>query len=226
VPIPFITPDSCPHDRRPGTTVCLHCRHAALQSIRHRRWRALLQSVVGLLVVAGLIGGAGVVSLGLKGYRQARDARNPAPRRTLAIAQQGEVATPAKTAISSAVMLRQTPVPIVGLGESMITDSVKAIRTDTSVTVFFDLPMIRTRRADKFERFVRATLPAIFGAKLDSLLAEIPAGTIARQGDLLTELPSRGARLALSNGWNLTLWPETRPGQDGPLVVRYRVAAR
>jgi hypothetical protein len=51
----------------------------------------------------------------------------------------------------------------------------------------------------------------------------MPVGAIAEQGDLLTELPSRGVRIPLNGAWMVRLFPETRPGQDGPLVIRYRV---
>ena len=90
-----------------------------------------------------------------------------------------------------------------------------------TVTVHFDVPNMRTRRYDKFERVVRSTLPRIFPLA-DSLVARITASALAQNGDLVTELPDRGYRLALSDGWKLALWPETRPGRDGPLVVAYR----
>ena len=89
-----------------------------------------------------------------------------------------------------------------------------------TVAVHLDTPATRTRRRDKFERMVRATLPAVFGATADSALAAVPAGSLASTGDLLTELPTRGLRLATPNG-TLALWPATRPGRDGPLVVTY-----
>ena len=99
-----------------------------------------------------------------------------------------------------------------------------ATRTDSTITVLFDNETMRTRRAEKFEWVVRSTLPAVFGRPADSLLAAVPQGGIAVQGNLLTELPARGIRFALAGGWTLALWPETRPGRDGPLVVRYRVS--
>jgi hypothetical protein len=61
----------------------------------------------------------------------------------------------------------------------------------------------------------------VYGARADSLLAGVPEGGLV-DGDLLTELPARGLRVALADGWALRVWPETRPGRDGPLVVRYR----
>jgi hypothetical protein len=54
------------------------------------------------------------------------------------------------------------------------------------------------------------------------VLRTIPAGGIVGAADLLDELPTRGVHLRVADGWTLDLWPETRPGQDGPLVVSYR----
>ena len=112
--------------------------------------------------------------------------------------------------------------PIVAQGETPLDGGVFATRTGDTVAVHFDTPLTRTRRAEKFEQIVRATLPAVYGPSADSLLATIPAGKLARAGDLLTELPTRGLHLPIGAGWSLALWPETRQGQDGPLVVTYR----
>jgi len=112
--------------------------------------------------------------------------------------------------------------PIVAQGATHLRDSVVAIRRGDSVTVHFDIARVRTRRPDKFERIVRSTLPAVYGPIADSVLMRIPSGELTRAGDLLTDLPVRGLRFALGGGWALALWPATRPGQDGPLVVRYR----
>jgi len=112
--------------------------------------------------------------------------------------------------------------PIVSQGTTLLRDSLVAVRTGNSVTLHFDTPGVRTRRRDKFEQIVRATLPAIYGPAVDSVLSRIPAGQLADTGDLLTDLPTRGLRLALGAGWTLAVWPETRAGHDGPLVVDYR----
>jgi hypothetical protein len=127
-------------------------------------------------------------------------------------------------AVPPAPQLPQTPpmLPIVAEGTTRLRDSVVAIRTGDSVTVRFDTPRARTRRPEKFEQIVRATLPAIYGPIVDSVLVHIPTGDLTRGSDLLTELPTRGLRLSLGAGWALALWPATRPGQDGPLVVMYR----
>ena len=106
-------------------------------------------------------------------------------------------------------------------GRSDLPDSLIAERAGDSVVVDFDTPMTRTRRRDKFESVVRRTLPMVFGAPIDSVLRTIPDGAIVGDADLLTELPKRGVHLPIANGWTLDLWPETRPGQDGPLMVSY-----
>jgi hypothetical protein len=114
--------------------------------------------------------------------------------------------------------------PVVPQGQSSLPDGPTAVRTDSLVTVSFDTPMIRTRIPEKFERLVRSTLPSVYGRSIDSVLSKIPEGGIARQGNLLSELPTRGVRIPVNAEWTIALYPETRPGQDGPLVIRYRVS--
>jgi hypothetical protein len=111
---------------------------------------------------------------------------------------------------------------VVPEGRTELKDNVVAERAGDSVIVSFDLMMTRTRRRDKFERVLRETLPAVYGAPVDSILAAIPVGSLIGGGDLLTELPLRGIRVPLRTGYQLGVWPETRPGRDGLLVVRYR----
>jgi hypothetical protein len=114
--------------------------------------------------------------------------------------------------------------PVVPQGESSLPDGPTAVRADSLVTVSFDTPLIRTRIPAKFERLVRSTLTAVYGRSIDSVLSKIPEGGIARQGDLVSELPTRGVRIPVNSDWTIALYPETRPGHDGPLVVRYRVS--
>jgi hypothetical protein len=109
------------------------------------------------------------------------------------------------------------------MGRSTLPEGVTAVRTDSNVVVSFDLTMVRTRRPSKFEQLVRATLPAIYGRPASDALARIPDGGLASQGDLFTELPAKGMRISPGTDWIILLYPETRPGNDGPLVVRYRV---
>jgi hypothetical protein len=112
--------------------------------------------------------------------------------------------------------------PILPAGESSLADGVTASRANAIVTVSFDKPMIRTRIPEKFEQFVRSTLPRIYGAAIDSSLTRLPIGAIARQGNLVDDLPSSGVRIPIGAAWEVRVFPETRPGVEGPLVVRYR----
>jgi hypothetical protein len=149
----------------------------------------------------------------------------PIENRRVAQEDAGRLVVPAvRVEVPPAPALPPTPplLPIVREGTTHLRDSVIAIRSGDSVTVHFDVPRKRTRRPEKFEQIVRATLPAIYGPVVDSVLDRIPSGDLARSGDLLTDLPTRGLRLSLGDGWAVALWPETRPGVDGPLVVMYR----
>ena len=137
-----------------------------------------------------------------------RPAADPAPRYA--------AGAPAPATRTSALQ------PRIAEGRTELRDSVVALRAGHTVTVFFDTPTMRTRRRDKFQQIVRATLPQVYGAHLDSLLAAIPLEQLTAGGDLLTELPVRGVQLRLADGATLALWPETRPGRDGPLVIAYR----
>ena len=113
-------------------------------------------------------------------------------------------------------------VPVIAEGRTELGDSVYAVRDGPTVTVHFDTYLTRTRRRDKFDRIVRETLPQVYGEAADSLLSTVPVGQIAQGGDLLGELPSTGISFELADGSTLALWPRTRPGRDGPLVVAYR----
>lgn len=247
-----ITP--CPHELRPGTTVCLHCRRESQRRSRERRHRRLVRlgAIGAILVVAAIGVNAAFTSFpgGLERLRGVLPSaervapdepadRVPASGRS----ERGGIraATPREASAASLVATDSargagdvrpaaavTPdaakplQPILAQGRSELRDSLFAIRADSTVTVFFDRPLTRTRRRDKFERLVRATLPEIYGPAVDSVLAAIPPGGLAHGADLLTELPQRGVHVALADEWTLALYPETRPGVDGPLVIRYR----
>ena len=113
--------------------------------------------------------------------------------------------------------------PTIGDGRTSLRDGIVAERHGDEITVHFDTPAGRTRRPEKFEGILRATLPQIFGAAVDSALRAMPAGTIVPPQGLTTELPTQGLYIPLPGGPTLRIWPETRPGEEGPLVVRYRV---
>ena len=218
----------CTHERRPGTTVCLHCRHEALLAAQAQRKRLLLRgSAVSVAVLAVFVGGtfgatairARLVAAAHRAQPVAVVAVNSTPDTTRAVPvmvkQQGDIAPRHANA----------PVaPVLDRGRTTLANGITAERSDSIVTLSFDTPMIRTRIPEKFERLVRTTLPRIYGAAADSALAHVPDGGIAGQGNLLYDLPSRGVHIPLEHGWQIALYPETRPGEDGPLVIRYRVS--
>lgn len=269
-------PTNCPHELRPGTTVCLHCRRAAREAASART-RAFAGKVVLVCVLIAVAGAAGIAGFGaLRGdggldVREIAARLNPAATPAAAavaaslpaadvpgIAAAEIPTTPGLAAVASVEPAVGTtiplasnliapppeqltplpvtlptvapapppagaPAPLVPEGHTPLPDSMFAVRKGDTVTVRFDTDLARTRRPEKFEQIVRATLPRVHGALADSLLARLPAGDLARHGDLLTELPLRGIRLDALNGLTMTLWPETRPGRDGPLVVAYRM---
>jgi hypothetical protein len=115
--------------------------------------------------------------------------------------------------------------PVVPVGRTALRDTMVADRAGDTVRVSFDLELSRTRRAEKFEAIVRSTLPQVYGSAVDSALRALPAGSVARAGDLVTTLPEQGFRIPLAGGRTIAVWPETRAGRDGPLVVAYRAVA-
>ena len=241
----FITPLKssviCSHELRPGTTVCWHCRHTARVAARARRKRVVLRVSAAGIVLATL-GAAGALSASaIRGRSAARPrvqspangvtARKAATRDSVALQAPAPNAaapvspTPTVTQQASVVVHARAPfLPIVPVGASTLRDGPTVVRADSVVTLSFDIPLIRTRIPAKFEHLVRTTLPAIYGRGVDTVLSKIAEGDIARQGDLLSELPKRGVRIPVNAAWMIALFPETRPGQDGPLVVRYRVS--
>ena len=244
------TPTSaCTHDLGPGTTVCLRCRQEHRDAARARQQRLF---ALGGVAVMGLLGVYVIGASASNAWTAASSKdTSHVPARPSVIAssvnggtevkQQGEaVAVPEQVVTSTAsstpavaTPLVATPVAttsgwqppiwlIVREGRTDLPDSLIAERGGDSVIVDFDTPATRTRRRDKFERVLRHTLPLVYGARVDSVLRTIPDGDIVAGADLLAELPKRGVHLKVADGWTLDLWPETRPGQDGPLVVSYR----
>ena len=113
--------------------------------------------------------------------------------------------------------------PIVGQGRTELQNGIFALRSGDTVTVHFDTPEARTRRPEKFEQIVRATLPQVHGPAANSLLAGIAGGNLLAPGELTVDQPMRPIALRGPNGEALSLAPQTRPGRDGPLVVAYRI---
>ncbi|HEX6534387.1 MAG TPA: hypothetical protein VF041_07310 [Gemmatimonadaceae bacterium] len=212
----------CPHDRRPGTKVCLHCRREARLAARSRRIRAIARVAVGAVTIAilGAIGVAAASALhddtGSPILLRAASAGS-----TTTVASSGEPVA-ARPRSAAPGVAAAAPRPVVAEGRTELHGGIYAERVGDTVTVHFDTQLDRTRRPPKFERIVRATLPVVYGAPADSALAALPEGAIAQAGDLLTELPVRGVRVPLAGGWTLTVLPQTRPGEDGPLVIAYR----
>ena len=147
----------------------------------------------------------------------AADATEPDPTASSA-APASDLPTPAVAATGSVA-------PIVPLGRTFLRDTMVADRAGDTVRVSFDLVLARTRRPEKFEGIVRSTLPQVYGALADSALRALPWGAVARAGDLVTTLPERGFHIPVAGGRTIAVWPETREGRDGPLVVAYRAVA-
>jgi hypothetical protein len=143
----------------------------------------------------------------------------PAPAPVASVPSKNTVVSLASVTTPSAPELA----PTIGEGRTSLRDGIVAERHDDEITVHFDTPAARTRRPEKFEGVLRATLPEIFGVAVDSALAAMPAGTIVPPQGLTTELPTQGLYVPLPGGPTLRIWPGTRPGEEGPLVVRYRV---
>ena len=226
-------PENCPHERRPGLTVCLHCRHAAREAELAKRRSSLARlGIVGAVIGLGaMLATAAVRSrehaaatsvatlAAAEGASEVAGSTATAPAADVAHVVE-TVPSPAFTAPS--VPASTTPLgPVVAPGTTELPEGLSVVRAGDSLTVHFDTELGRTRRPEKFERIVRETLPMIYGATAESLLAGVPAGAIAGAGELLTELPARGVRIPTADGRTLLLRPETRPGRDGPLVVRY-----
>lgn len=247
---PRYVAESCPHEIRPGTAICLHCRHAERLAAHERRKHYMLRSsVAGAVVVTlGAAGVLGATAIRGRSTRSAERTPRTAVARTVHPSIKAAQAAPMEHAVRDAAMSkvaatgpsvsagnvaiepappRPAPrtdlAPILPQGRSDLADGLSATRTDSVVVLSFDTRLARTRIPEKFERFVRATLPTIYGAAADSALARIPEGGLARQGDLIDELPTRGLRIPTPTGGTIMLFPMTRPGQDGPLVTRYRV---
>lgn len=230
------TPPTCSHDLGPGTRVCLRCRQERRDAARARQQQLVALSGV---VAMGLLGVYVMGASAASAWNSSASDQRATPARASVVAssvsggaevvQQGSPAgattsAPATTpAAPSGSAVAPPPLTlIVGEGRTALPDSLVAERGGDSVVVDFDTPATRTRRRDKFESVLRRTLPLVYGARIDSVLQTIPPGEILGGADLLTELPKRGIHLRVAQGWTLDLWPETRPGQDGPLLVSYR----
>lgn len=205
-------------------------------------------AIAGLAVIA-VIGNAVLSALHSPARMSAKQpVRLLASTTTSTVRQQGEAiadASPVSAAAVSAMpagaapvsVAPQSPKPTAGAtpshgmtlkvpaGRSGLSDSMYVERDADSAVVHFDTEMGRTRRRDKFETTIRLTLPILYGAAADSMLAALPEGAITGNRDLVNEVAVRGVQLSAPGGGVLELWPVIRPGRDGPLVVGYRVRA-
>jgi hypothetical protein len=193
---------------------CLRCRQDARSAARAKRVRLATRAglaVMGVVVVIALIVGAwNAIASGNAGGTAPADAQ---------VSASGAVETPARPAArENAVAGIEPAIPE---GRRDLGDSMYAVREGTQVTVYFDTDSLRTRFDWKFEGVVRATLPLVFGPEIRGALDSIPSGSLASGGNLVHELPSRGIPIRLGNH-TLRVWPVTRQGRDGPLVMAYR----
>ncbi len=222
---------SCEHERRPGTVVCLYCRHEEhLASIRRRRTR---RGMIGVTLLISLVAVGVLVMNRSNGIPVIQPgAAEPASTLGPIAARQSEEIAPDARAIPAdgpapaAAIATSAAGPIVAEGRTSLPGGLFAVRTGDTVEVYFDTPENRTRRRDKFERIVRETLPAVYGTVAHDALSDVPVGELVATGELPTEIAERGVLLRTAQGGSLMVWPSTRPGRDGPLVVSYRTTIR
>jgi hypothetical protein len=236
---------TCTHDRGRGTIVCLRCRHDEWQAAQKRRQQMLMR-ILGVAAVGCLIGVAGVAgaitlreggalsktggpSIALR--QEGHPVANPLPRSSSPRVVRA-MAAPSSTTAPSAVepVASATIAARIGGAESVLSqgrttlaDSIFAVRSGDSVSVNFDTQGNRTRRADKFERMVRQTLPLVYGRIVVSALDSVPEGLLLPSRDVVGALMSQGLHFQLANGARIGLWPQTRESNTGPLVVAYLV---
>jgi len=237
----------CDHELRPGTAVCLRCQHAerAARRARQRQIMARGTAVAMVLGVIAAIGMAGASVIRNRAWTEGTETlvRSAEPQAdsatdatvspttdatpTVEVPERtaGSSAAPAAMAVSRPAAAGMKVAPVVPVGGTALRDSMVADRAGDTVRVRFDLELSRTRRPEKFEAIVRSTLPQVYGAAVDSALRALPEGAVARAGDLVTTLPEQGFHIPLPGGRMIAVWPETRPGRDGPLVVAYRAVA-
>jgi len=175
-----------------------------------------------------LAGGIVVLILALGLTAVVRDARSRS------VAAAGEIAPnpPAKAGKSArpkrtlaASPSSEPVIPRIAEGRKDLGDGVFAERNGDEVTVNFDTETLRTRFDWKFEGIVRSTLPQVYGQEVGAALDSIPTGQFVYGADILTQLPARGVALSLPRARTLRVWPITRPGRDGPIIVAYRAAS-
>lgn len=226
----------CDHELRPGTTVCLRCQHAARAAKRARHHQMIGRGAAATLVL-GVIAGIGIAGAtairaragsNANGTIAPGDVPQPTDSARDSATTPSADSTPAEApprSVENAPVSRALVAPVVPVGRTTLRDTMVADRAGDTVRVSFDLEMSRTRRPEKFEAIVRSTLPQVYGTAVDSALRALPFGSVARAGDLVTTLAEQGFHIPLPGGRAIAVWPETRAGRDGPLVVAYRAIA-
>lgn len=212
-----VIPPTCTHERRPGTTTCLYCLQEERARTASRRKRQALRGA------AALVGVAAVVALAIVGIsRIDRADAGDAP-----VAPDSGAAAPVVTAPPPRPTRRPPLEPVIARGSRDLGDGVVATRTDDEVVVNFDTDLLRTRFDWKFEAVLRSTLPRVFGDPARVALDSVPTGRLV-QGDITGDLAQRGIPIALPGvrADTVVVWPVTRPGRDGPIVVAYRAESR
>lgn len=215
VPASARSPEPCPHGLRPGTTVCLHCLREKRVAARGRLYRTAARIGLGALAAVVLMA-VGVGALKSMKPRTSRRVATPPTETKRGAVQAGH---PRATRTAAA----RVASPVVASGRTELGQGVFVERAGDSIVVHFDTDTLRTRFDWKFEGVVRSTLPSVF-PQSQPVLNAIPQATLVH-GDLVEDITRRGVRLDLGAEGALMIWPITRPGQDGPLVVAYRVTA-
>lgn len=214
------TPPDCPHELAPGVTVCLRCRQEARRASVSRQ-RGVVFGTGALLVVAI----AAVVTLVVhrNGGERPLASRSPDGAALALTAESGREpsATAGRSVPPRSSSERSLAVPP---GRTALGRTVFVERAGDSAVVSFDEILTRTRRSAKFESLLRRTLPTVYGSWMDSVLRAIPEGRLVPV-PLIPDVVTTGIRIETGSGL-VVVFPDTRPGQDGPLVVRYRTSLR
>src|SRR5690242_15743745 len=100
VPMPRRQRIDCPHERRPGMAVCLHCLHAERLAARDRRHRVIVRLIAWTLSIAvvAIVGAAGVNAA----------TRRQTPTSTPRVATRHQAANPVATPRDSAPLTLAT----------------------------------------------------------------------------------------------------------------------
>jgi hypothetical protein len=233
---------NCTHDRGRGTTVCLRCRHEQAQASSRRRQKFFMQ-FLGLASIVAILGVAGASAASSlrndtsetmsEGSITVQEKRPPtaakvSPPVTVAAPVVQQAAAPAVTIPAPDT----TPAPVAPRpaarggfvlveGQTQLTDSIYAIRSGDSVVVNFDRFGYRTRRSDKLETSLRATLPLIYGRSATAFIDTLKPGQLVTERDVVGTLATTGMLVTLDNGSEVRVRVLTRTGRDGELAIGY-----